>query len=213
MKGINNFFFRLDLPRYACLFLVLPFAIFSIFSKVAFAYFYIFIPLLILLILGCLFRVNIPGEDEILNFISSNHSDYLRQVVRTVEGKREEDAYLLDGFSTQKSLLHRKIGSNTVYPICRSVVFLKDGDELIVSVKDSPVMKIKHEFEGGTSFTPKEPIAVSIGKYNEKTKNYLVTLSFDDTKFSLYIKEKYKLKEIFEKYKKHFKGNFDTIKD
>ena len=195
------FFYRIDLIRKICLVSVIPVALVTLFSKIAFQLIYIFAPLTILLLIGALFLFPFKPKkaETILSEIKDIHNDYLLKIKNSHRDVPEEGLLILEGFSAEKSLISRKIGSQYIAPICRTVVFLKSGESWEMYVKDTSLMR-----QGGDAhlsekkyFACKErPIEVELLKYDERTQSVWLSFSQDSDCISLITRGRFNVKSV-----------------
>ena len=202
MREINNFFYRLDYLRVLCWILILPMAYILIFTYVGLAYIFIVLPITLLVLVGCIFKIPVPKEDDILKVVTENHSAYLNEAVKKYE--LASDAVMLEGFAPNKKILKRIIGSVSVYPVCRTVVCGKAGEKLYISAKDTPLQNIKTDFEKNFLVSKEQPISLTINKYNEKSRNYELIFSGGNDSFTVYIKQKFQLEDMLKLSSSYF---------
>ncbi|MBQ9115769.1 MAG: hypothetical protein IJY04_01975 [Clostridia bacterium] len=199
MKGIRSFFFRLDIPRIFCFVLVVPCILFTLFTTTAVKLGFIFIPLCILLLLGCILKPYMPPEDEILKAVRENPKQYYERLKRDYPDMKEENTLILEAASTEKAILARGIGSRMVYPVCRTIVFYRVKMEIAVFVRDDPLLpgcaSMENRFEMGG-----DRLKLKIGNYDENKGRALITLSDGKKKVDAYVTEYFKLKELRERF-------------
>ena len=202
MKGINNFFFRLDLLQKVCMILFIPLLLFNLFAHVALLYAYIFIPLLVLCLAGAIIRFPRPSDDEIIRSISDAHAAYHEQILRQYSEIKDENTILIEGFSTQNAWLKRNIDSYAVYPACRSLVFVNVNEsELFLHIKDTPIMQSTAAPETKFSASIENNLTITPVKTIKRAKTILLDFSVGNESFSAYIRsrDRFKIKEIIEK--------------
>lgn len=208
MKGINKFFYRLDLVKK--LFFLICFV-------VAFACWFFPVGWIALLTLGplshlglifCFRPVRMPSDEEITKTIQENHKNYQIQVAKE-HNIGEETVLLLDGFSDEKAHLARKMGSRVVYPVCRTLLAIKKDDTLSLFIKDTPLVEGFAAQQREIMVTAEERIALSV----EEKRNgmFLMTLTLRGETMLLYIKDRYKVKEMIEKCSKYITCSKETM--
>lgn len=195
------FFYRIDLIRKVCLFSVIPVVLVTLYSKIAFQLIYIFAPLSILLAIGALFLLPFKGKkaEIILGEIKDIHNNYLLKIKNSHRDLPEEGLLILEGFSAEKSLISRKIGSQYIAPICRTVVFLKSGEFWEMYIRDTSLMR-----QGGDAtlsekkyFACKDrPIEVELLKYDEHTQSVWLSFSLDGECVSLITRGRFNVKGV-----------------
>ena len=206
MRNFRNFFYRLDIIRYVCWALILPDLYIVLFTYIGLVYIYIFTPLLVLLFVGGVIPLLAPTEDTITKTVSENHKNFLSQAAKLHE-KPEESASMLDGYAPIKTFLRRKVGTRAVYPVCRTVVFIPDGNVLYIDVKDTPLLGNVTGETVELSVTADSKLRIKNGKYDEKSKAMTVEFSGDGKEFTVLIGERFKLKEIVDKYRKFIESD------
>ena len=206
MRNFRNFFYRLDLLRYICIGLILPESYVFLFTPIGVVYVYIFAPLFVLLLVGIIVPLLAPTEDMITKTVSENHKNFLSQAAKLHE-KPEESASMLDGYAPIKTFLRRKVGTRAVYPVCRTVVFIPDGNVLYIDVKDTPLLGNVTGETVELSVTADSKLRIKNGKYDEKSKAMSVEFSGDGKEFTVLIGERFKLKEIVDKYRKFIESD------
>lgn len=206
MRNFRNFFYRLDIIRYVCWALILPDLYIVLFTYIGLVYIYIFTPLLVLLFVGGVIPLLAPTEDMITKTVSENHKNFLSQAAKLHE-KPEESASMLDGYAPIKTFLRRKVGTRAVYPVCRTVVFIPDGNVLYINVKDTPLLGEATGDTTGLTVTADSKLRIKNGKYDEKSKAMTVEFSGDGKEFTVLIGERFKLKEIIDKYRKFIESD------
>ena len=202
MKGINKLFYRLDQIKRVVLWICLPVFLACFFLPVGFLALFTAFPLSIVGLFFALFPIHFPKNEEITQAILDTHKQYARRIAGE-KGCGEEEILLLDGFSTEKAYLGRRFGTRMLYPVCRTVVFWEEEKGVSVFIKDAPLMTGISPKEETLRVTKEKPLSLTC---EAKGQNVLL-LSFvsDAGSFCIYLREKYKLKELLEKYKAYLR--------
>lgn len=200
------FFYRLDYIRIACIVLVLPAILFDLYSPLAFRYFYIFTPLTILIALGALFLFPFkrPKDDKILADISAVHQNYLLKIRN--ENRNSNTSIVLEGFSPTKRHLARRIGSQRIFPVLRSIVFLQQENAWTMHIKDTYLAKKKGAIsvEKVYSFDTNHPATLHLLKYDEKTQSIFLSFVVAGDTVQVISRIKFRIKELCDSVKGGF---------
>lgn len=209
MKGINRFFYRLDQIKKILLIICIPAAIACWFFPVGFLALLTVGPLSHIGIVIGLFPFHIPSDTEITKEVQECHKNYHSQVAR--ECKLQEDSIsVLEGFSSEKAYLRRRMGSRIIYPVCRTVAFAEKEEQLSLYTKDTPLLPGENVREIKWLITKSAPVKVAL----EKQKNNLIVVTFtqDEEKMIVFAQDQYKTKELLEKYRSYVTFEKETIK-
>ena len=209
MKGINRFFYRLDLIKKVVLVISVPAVIACWFFPVGMIALLTVGPLAhIGLVLG-LFPMHMPADTEIAKETQECHKAYLSQVAR--ECKLPEEAVMtLEGFSDEAAFLRRRTGSRVFYPICRTVAFTEADEILSLHIKDTPLMQGKTGGEIKWQIVKTQPVSATLEK--QKSKVFVLTLSSGTEQLAICIQDKYKTVELLEKYRRYIAFDKDAVK-
>ena len=213
---MKNFFLRIDLIRKACIVSVVPLVLFTLYTKIAFRFIYIFAPLTVLVALGALFLLPFkrPTDETILGDIANVHQKYLLRIKNENRDVADNSIVMLDGFSPNSKLLFRRIGSQLIAPICRTLVFAKKNDTWEMHVKDTSLIKTSIG-EGGLdtkyTFGDDHPIILRFLKYDEKTQSVFLSFEFSEGKIQLITHGKFHVKELCDTIKNGFSLPEETI--
>ena len=198
MKGINKFFYRVDLLKKLVLFVSLPILLACMILPVGYLLF-LFLPISILGIVIGLLPLRIPSQDEILKEVSENHKQYRSQVCRSQGIKTEENIISLEGFSAEKAYLCRSVGSQLIYPVCRTMLYYHKEGASTIFLKDTPIMAgaLNQVTEKVIALEDtSRPIVVQIQELSSKKK--LVTFQFDRETVSIFVRDEFKIKDFIQ---------------
>ncbi|MBQ8351413.1 MAG: hypothetical protein IJY20_05165 [Clostridia bacterium] len=207
MKDINRFFYRLDQIKKVLLLLCIPAAIACWFFPVGFLALLTIGPLSHIGIVVGIFPIHIPKDTEITKAIQERHTAYRSQVARELKAE-EDELSLLEGFSEEKAYLGRREGSRMIYPVCRTVIFLKRDAILQILVKDTSLLTPGAK-ESSWQISKSEPIHAVLKK--QKNKIIKLTLTCKNDTVTVLLQDKYTAQDLLEKYRSYIIVDKETI--
>lgn len=198
MKGINKFFYRLDQLKKLYFWISIPIALLCWFYPVGVVGMMVWTPISHLGLIVGLVPLRMPTDEEIVKATLDSHKAHRAHVARGA-GVEEEALDMLEGFSNERAYLRRRIGSQTVYPVCRSLVFHRADGVLMLMVKDTPLMQGLSPAENSYTLSPDAPACVSLSPAGKGLTRLSLTLG-GETQIA-YVRDKYKIKDVLAKYR------------
>ncbi len=204
MKGIDLFFYRIDVLKRIYFYLSIPVFVVCWFFPVGYFAIFVFAPISVAGIILGFVKLPMPKEQDIVKQIYDIHNEYIERLRR--------DNYNIDGYydtlqgsSSEKGFLSRRIGSKTVYPVCRTIAVCKQNGNLEFFVKDSPIKEGRRSWERRSTLT--KPVNVDIKLIKS---GFLLTFIIDGQSISIITGDRHRIKEFLLKYKDYFLCD-DTI--
>ena len=202
MKNVKLFFYRVDLIREGYFWISVPMMLACWFLPVGFNMFYL-LPISLIGLLWKLFPMPIPSNTQIERELADFYTEHQAQLLRKIEGVKAEDVLQVKGFSDCKANLRRSVGTRTLFPVCRSLLFIEKDGGLCVYGRDlSLADNVKNDFV--LSCTKEEKMELLL---TDNADFSVLQLNSGKTEIMLYAKGRHFIDKVVECYKAYVTVN------